>query len=187
MLPWFLQVKQAPDAPELPPRDVSPPPIPPRINTNTLPRMYSSGGGSHFHHSHPHPPPAPHSHTLHHPHHPHPPAPYHRAPPASFLTASVPPAPPLQPHYPPQDSPHHRRNNSVDLTSPTPLARRHTNGPHTGQCTVLSTIHFAYTVLSLFLTDVMLPDDILKVTKPYKYAAQLILYSLADVGSINSL
>ncbi|KAK4312540.1 hypothetical protein Pmani_016051 [Petrolisthes manimaculis] len=31
------KVKQAPDAPELPPRDVSPPPIPPRINTNTLP------------------------------------------------------------------------------------------------------------------------------------------------------
>nr|XP_022906385.1 protein son of sevenless isoform X2 [Onthophagus taurus] len=33
------QLKQAPDAPTLPPRDISPPPLPPRIGSGTLPRL----------------------------------------------------------------------------------------------------------------------------------------------------
>ncbi|XP_047480152.1 son of sevenless homolog 2-like [Penaeus chinensis] len=117
------KVKQAQDAPELPPRDVSPPPIPPR--TATLPRMTSSGGLQHgpTHHHH-----APSGHSLcnvnlhHHPshhHHGH----HHRPSPPSLLA----PPPPVQQYH--LDPPPHRRNNSVDLSSPTPMARRHTNGP----------------------------------------------------------
>nr|XP_053641752.1 son of sevenless homolog 2-like [Cherax quadricarinatus] len=121
------KVKQAPDAPELPPRDVSPPPIPPR--TATLPRMHSSGGLQHnpTHHHH-----APVGHSLHsisNLHHPHTHHHYthHHRPTLSSLLA--PPPPPQQYQL---DPPPHRRTNSVDLSSPTPLARRHTNGPQTG-------------------------------------------------------
>uniref|UniRef100_A0A0P4W486 Ras-GEF domain-containing protein n=1 Tax=Scylla olivacea TaxID=85551 RepID=A0A0P4W486_SCYOL len=121
------KVKQAPDAPELPPRDVSPPPIPPR--TATLPRMHSSmglqHGPDHHHHAHASLIQPLHSISLHHqlPHHHH--THHHRIHP-SFL---APPPPPQQYQL---DPPPHRRNNSVDLSSPTPLARRHTNGPHAG-------------------------------------------------------
>lgn len=126
------KVKQAPDAPELPPRDVSPPPIPPR--TSTLPRMHSSGGLQHgpTHHHH-HVPPGHHSlhcsvnyhlqaHHLSSHHH-------HRASPHSLFAPPPPPPPPQQYQL---DPPPHRRNNSMDLSSPTPMARRHTNGPHAG-------------------------------------------------------
>lgn len=120
------KVKQAPDAPELPPRDVSPPPIPPR--TATLPRMHSSGGLQHGPTHHHHTPighslhSLSHHHPLSHHHHTH----HHRQTPPSLL---APPPPPQQYQL---DPPPHRRNNSVDLSSPTPLARRHTNGPQTG-------------------------------------------------------
>nr|XP_045604246.1 son of sevenless homolog 2-like isoform X1 [Procambarus clarkii] len=119
------KVKQAPDAPELPPRDVSPPPIPPR--TSTLPRMHSSGGLQHnpTHHHH-----APIGHnlhsisSLHHPHSHHHYSHHYRPTLTSLL------APPPQQYQ--LDPPPHRRNNSVDLSSPTPITRRHTNGPKTG-------------------------------------------------------
>lgn len=119
------KVKQAPDAPELPPRDQSPPPIPPR--TSTLPRMHSSGGLQHGPTHHHHAPPGHslhsvnlhhHLHNLHLPHH-------HR----TNAPALIPPPLPQQYQL---DPPPHRRNNSMDLSSPTPMARRHTNGPHAG-------------------------------------------------------
>lgn len=109
------KVKQAPDAPELPPRDVSPPPIPPRIAT--MPRMHTSMGLQHGpdHHHHT---------TLHHSLHP---LPHHHH--AHHHRLIHPALPPQQYHLDPLP---HRRNNSVDLSSPTPMARRHTNGPHVG-------------------------------------------------------
>ncbi|KAK7068661.1 hypothetical protein SK128_012882, partial [Halocaridina rubra] len=118
------KVKQAPDAPELPPRDVSPPPIPPR--TSTLPRMHSSGvlqhGPTHHHHA----PPGHSLQSVSHHHHIHHHLPHHHRPSPPLL------APPLPPQPYQLDPPPHRRNNSMDLSSPTPMARRHTNGPHPG-------------------------------------------------------
>ncbi|CAL4060931.1 unnamed protein product, partial [Meganyctiphanes norvegica] len=135
------KVKQAPDAPELPPRDMSPPPIPPR--SSTLPRMPHTSSGGHHHSTHHHHTPLGHpsSHHigstasgLHHLHHNlHHLSLNHSRPSPTLPDSNRPPnlpAPPL-PHM--EQPPLHRRNNSIDLSSPLPLpmARRNTaNGPH---------------------------------------------------------
>ncbi|KAA0186828.1 hypothetical protein HAZT_HAZT011552 [Hyalella azteca] len=136
------KVQQAPDAPELPPRDVTPPPLPPR--TATL---------SHKHHP---PPPssASHTSTTHFSYNPpvlppsvhstHPPRPLH--PPPYQHRSAFPPLPtahhtsgssssfhlPSQHHPPPPPSPHHPivdGNSSINDTaalSNLPLTRRRT-------------------------------------------------------------
>lgn len=138
------KVKQAPDAPELPPRDMSPPPIPPR--SSTLPRMPHTSGGHHHATHHHHTPlgghPTPHhigstASGLHHLHHNlhHLSLNHSRAGPTAPDSSNRPPplpAPPL-PGPMEQQLPLHRRNNSIDLSSPSPMARRNTaNGPHSG-------------------------------------------------------
>ncbi|XP_076042569.1 son of sevenless homolog 2-like isoform X2 [Oratosquilla oratoria] len=98
------KVKQAPDAPELPPRDVSPPPIPPR--NATLPRMHSSGGVL-FHQG-----------SLHLHHRPSPPM----------------PPPPARPQHQLDPPPPHRRNSSLDMSPAPLTRRHTTNGPHSAVC-----------------------------------------------------